>query len=114
MTNYLLVLILVVLQWQGKVFSWPPAARQLNQNLTIRAGWRFMIEELLFRQTYYGVLDLLKPLVRTKKASILPMQEAMPGLPRLIEICPASTLKAHNCYSSYKGRRGIFISAQGL
>lgn len=58
----------------------------------------------IFRQTYYGICDLLNPLVRTKKASILPMQEAMPGLPRLIEICPASTLKAHNCYSSYKGR----------
>jgi len=59
----------------------------------------------LFRQTYYGIRDLLHPLVRHDAARVLPMQEAVPEKPRLLEICPACTLKEAGLYRrSYKGR----------
>jgi hypothetical protein len=60
----------------------------------------------LYRQTYYGIRDLLHPLVRERAAAVLPMQEPLPDRPWLLEICPASTLKDKGLYeSSYKGRQ---------
>ncbi|HXG24195.1 MAG TPA: hypothetical protein VNJ09_06535, partial [Chthonomonadales bacterium] len=58
----------------------------------------------LFRQTYYGIREVLVPLVGEDRARALPMQPPMPGKLLLLEICPASTLKRHNIYPSYKGR----------
>jgi hypothetical protein len=58
----------------------------------------------LYRQTYYGMRDVLAPLVKADRARVLPMQSPMPGKLLLLEICPASTLKRHNLYLSYKGR----------
>ena len=47
----------------------------------------------LYRQTYFGIRDLLFPLVRDGRACVLPMQRAVPDKPWILEICPASTLK---------------------
>jgi len=47
----------------------------------------------LYRQTYYGIRDVLAPLVRDQLACVLPMQRTSPGKPWLFEVCPASTLK---------------------
>ncbi len=58
----------------------------------------------LYRQTYYGLRDIIAPLVREHAVRVLPMQTGRSGLPRLIEVCPASTLKQMNWYRSYKGR----------
>jgi hypothetical protein len=58
----------------------------------------------LYRQTYYGLRDVIAPLVRERSVCVLPMQKSRSGLPSLIEICPASTLKQLNWYRSYKGR----------
>jgi hypothetical protein len=59
----------------------------------------------LFRQTYYGIRDLLHPLVRDDAARVLPMQEAAAEKPWLLEICPACTLKEAGLYGEpYKGR----------
>ncbi len=58
----------------------------------------------VYKQTYYGIKDLLNPLVRRRWVSVLPMQEVQQNRPVLIEICPASTLKAANQYLGYKGR----------
>jgi hypothetical protein len=60
----------------------------------------------LYRQTYYGIRDILHPLVRDDLACVLPMQPARPGRPRVLEICPASTLKREGLYEPYKGRTG--------
>ncbi len=63
--------------------------------------------ERLYRQTYYGIRDLLSPLVRYGRTRVLPMQEPVAGVPWLIEICPASTLKLGRLgplYLSYKAR----------
>ena len=59
----------------------------------------------LFRQTYYGIRDLLFPLVRNDAARVLPMQETARYKPWLLEICPACTLKEAGLYEEpYKGR----------
>jgi len=58
----------------------------------------------VYKQTYYGIRELLYPLIRSEKVSVLPMHEERGNKPRLIEICPASTLKEANLYFGYKGR----------
>ena len=58
----------------------------------------------LYRQTYYGLRDVLGPLARRRRVCVLPMQPARPGRPWLLEICPASTLKRANLYGAYKGK----------
>jgi hypothetical protein len=61
----------------------------------------------LYRQTFYGICDVLAPLVREDAARVLPLQEQEDGKPTLIEICPASTLKGLNLYGKngkYKGK----------
>jgi hypothetical protein len=57
----------------------------------------------LYLQTFYGIGDVLHPLVRQGMASVLPMQRPDADLPWLIEACPASTLKALALYVPYKG-----------
>lgn len=59
----------------------------------------------LYRQTYYGIRDVLYPLVRDRSASVLPMQVAAHGLPWALEICPASTLKEERIPSQYYKRK---------
>ena len=59
----------------------------------------------LFRQTYFGIRDILAPLVRDKLASVLPMQSATPDKPWLIEVCPASTLRQMRLPLRYKNIR---------
>ena len=58
----------------------------------------------IFKQTYYGIREILTPLVRNTQACVLPMQKSTSGKPWIIEICPASTLKTHNLYQKYKYR----------
>ena len=59
----------------------------------------------LFRQTYFGIRDVLRPLVTGGSACVLPFDEAKPDLPWLLEICPASTLKRLGLREPYKGRK---------
>ena len=56
----------------------------------------------LYRQTYFGIRDVLHPLVRDQLASVLPMQRRRADRPWVLEICPASTLKVAGLYMSYK------------
>jgi len=57
----------------------------------------------VYRQTYYGIRDILNPLVHEKHVRVLPMQQPQQGKAQIIEICPASTLKKMNIYRPYKG-----------
>ncbi len=57
----------------------------------------------MFRQTYFGIKDILAPLVIDRAACVLPMQQPEQYKPWIIEICPASTLKNLNLYGGYKG-----------
>jgi hypothetical protein len=56
----------------------------------------------VFKQTYYGIRDLLAPLVRAGQARVLPMQAPDARRPLLLEVCPASTLKSLGLYRPYK------------
>ena len=58
----------------------------------------------IYKQTYYGIRDVLRPLIMSKKICALPMQKPEYEKPWLMEICPASTLKNENLYLTYKGR----------
>ena len=58
----------------------------------------------LYRQTYFGIRDIIRPLVISDAASILPLQPLKADVPWLMEICPASTLKQEGLYSPYKGK----------
>ncbi len=58
----------------------------------------------LYRQTYYGIHDLIGPLVRDRLAYFPPMQTPSPDKAWIIEICPAATLKKERLYFRYKGK----------
>ena len=58
----------------------------------------------VYKQTYYGIRDVVRPLVISGKACAVPMQDPQEDKPWLMEICPASTLKSEDLYISYKGR----------
>lgn len=58
----------------------------------------------LYKQTFYGIRDIINPLAEGNHASILPMQYPEMEKPWLIEICPACTLKHEKLYIPYKGK----------
>jgi hypothetical protein len=68
----------------------------------------------LYRQTYYGIRDLLAPLAAAGSARVTPMQPPAPGVPTLLEICPASTLKREGLYRPYKGKREAERQQRGV
>lgn len=57
----------------------------------------------LYRQTYFGIRDVLAPLVAEDRVCVLPMQYRRRGRAWLIEVCPASTLRREGLPTSYKG-----------
>jgi hypothetical protein len=59
----------------------------------------------LFRQTYFGIKDILYPLLMKGGACVLPMQEIIHDKPLILEICPRSTLIKENIAGKkYKGK----------
>jgi hypothetical protein len=59
----------------------------------------------LFKQTYYGIAQILFPLIQDDAASVLPFHEPVDGKPWVLEICPASTLNKLDLNGMpYKGR----------
>jgi len=57
----------------------------------------------IYRQTFYGIRDILAPLVMRGSAVVLPMQVPRADRPWIVETCPASTLKRAGLYQPYKG-----------
>lgn len=57
----------------------------------------------LYRQTFHGIRDVLRPLTN-QGAAIVPMMQPTAHALWLLEICPASTLKKEKLYLSYKGK----------
>jgi len=66
----------------------------------------------VYRQTYFGIRDVLAPLVRDKSVCVLPMQNASPDKSWIVEVCPASTLKTVDLYWHYKGNSKENIAAR--
>lgn len=64
-------------------------------------------------QTYYGIRDLLQPLVLLGKISVPPIHQAALNLPCLLEVCPAGALKTLGLYKPpYKGRTRAHYDAR--
>lgn len=79
--------------------------RELKRQTDRATGTPFAAYNLrLYRQTYYGVSELLAPLILAGQARGLPFQLQNAQLPSLVEICPAATLKREHLYRPYKGR----------
>jgi hypothetical protein len=79
--------------------------RELKRHTDIESRAPFSPYNLrLYRQTYFGIRDVLAALIKTDAARILPMQEPLEGKAWVLEICPASTLKRENLSTPYKGR----------
>ena len=79
--------------------------RELNRETDRESHTPFSPYNLrLFRQTYFGISLILRSLVLGGHARILPMQKCAVGKPVILEICPASTLRASGLYGPYKGR----------
>lgn len=58
----------------------------------------------IYRQTYYGIRDVLAPLVVDERVAVVPMMAPQPDKALVMEVCPASALKRLALYRSYKGR----------
>lgn len=79
--------------------------KELKRRTDIEAKTPFSPYNLrLYRQTYFGIREVLGPLIQNNAACAFPMQRPSPSKVWIIEICPASTLKMENLNLSYKGR----------
>ncbi len=89
------------------------SGRELRRGIDREARTPFSAYNLrLYLQTYFGISDILSPLVGAGLVSVLPMQHAEMGKAWLMEICPASTLKRIEIYAPYKGRTPSYRSAR--
>ena len=83
------------------------AGRELKRQTDVEARVPFSAYNLrLYRQTYFGIADVLLPLLESAAASAVPMQPPTPRKVLLAEACPASLLKRLGLYVPYKGRGG--------
>jgi hypothetical protein len=88
-----------------KICTLAGGCKELRRFTDIEAKTPFSPYNLrLYRQTYFGIRDVLAPLIRDTMICVLPMQNPLPGRAWVVEICPASTLKRENLGLSYKGR----------
>ncbi len=81
------------------------AGRELKRRTDVEARVPFSAYNLrLYRQTYWGIRDVLHKLIASDGARVIPIQTPRAGAPVIAEICPASILKREGLYFSYKGR----------
>ena len=84
--------------------------REWRRRCDIEARTPFAAYNLrIYRQTYWGIVAVLAPLVGEQRADVAPVAfretDQDTDIPTLAEICPASTLKRLGCYGSYKGAK---------
>ncbi len=63
-------------------------------------------DERLCTETFYGIRDVLRPLVLTDTARVVPMQLPSEDLPLVLETYPAGTLDALRCQTPEGDRPG--------
>lgn len=115
--------------WEAFVLSFPqkyPNAEEFRKSLYISSGGYELKRATdkkchtpfspynlrLYRQTYFGICEVLSPLIRNHLVCVLPMQKALADKTWLLEVCPASTLKQARLYSPYKGSSRSHYSAR--
>ena len=81
--------------------------KELKRKTDIEAKAPFCAYNLrIFKQTYYGIRDVLRPLVSRNLVNVPPLHYSGDDATWVMEVCPASTLKASGLYGSYKDARG--------
>ena len=87
-----------------KAACWAAAAGQELKRTTDRSALTpFSAYNLrLYRQTFFALEEVIGPLVLAREAVAAPMQPRTAGRATLVEVCPASTLKAYDQYVPYK------------
>lgn len=79
--------------------------KELRRRTDIEARTPFCANNLrVHLQTFYGIRDVLRPLIAEGLACVPPMQRPDRDRAIVIEICPASSLKKYSLYVKYKGR----------
>lgn len=87
--------------------------RELRRGADVESRTPFSPYNLrLYKQTHYGIREILLPLVRGSVVRVLPMDEPVDSIPTLLETCPASTLKQEGLYAPYKGHGQIRACAR--
>lgn len=87
--------------------------RELKRRTDRRARTPFAAYNLrLYRQTYWGIADILAPLAEDRRIAIAPVLERPDARCTLAEACPASTLKRLGCYRPYKGRAELHLRSR--
>ncbi len=66
----------------------------------------------LYRQTYWGIAQVLAPLCEDTQIAIVPVLDRSDASATLAETCPASSLKRLECYRPYKGREPTLATAR--
>ena len=79
--------------------------KELKRRTDRRTATPFCAYNLrLYRQTYWGIAQVLAPLSEEARVAILPVLDRPGASATLAETCPASSLKRLDCYRPYKGR----------
>ena len=87
--------------------------RELKRETDIEAKVPWCAYNLrLYRQTWAGIRHVLAPLVSRNFARIIPIQPPKNGLTVIVEICPASFLKARRIVFSLQGTRAGTATGQ--
>lgn len=68
----------------------------------------------IYRQTFYGIRNVLGPLVKSNSVRVLPMQKRAQRKAIVIEICPASTLKYENASLSEHQKLSLSYKGKGV
>jgi hypothetical protein len=67
-------------------------AKQINRETEKESAALCPYNLQISKQTFYGIRDILRPLVLTQGANIPPMIAGESGVPRVVEVYPAGTL----------------------
>jgi len=65
----------------------------------------------IYKQTYYGITEILKPLLLQNSSTVLPFESLEMGKSIVMEVCPASLMKIRKDSLKwpgvYKGKKGL-------
>ena len=87
--------------------------KELKRRTDRRTATPFCAYNLrLYRQTYWGIAQVLSPLCEDPGVAIVPVLERPGASATLAETCPASSLKRLDCYWPYKGRDPALAAAR--
>lgn len=84
--------------------------KELKRSTEIEAKVPFSTYNLwIYKQTYYGITEILAPLLQANCCKIIPFQSRKKNYPAILETCPASFLKFNSGDSDlskyYKGKK---------